>query len=217
MIGGLFAGQDEFRDRVKAFVDKITDFVQQVVINRRDFAIRRWRSWVLEDPLVYPHKWLRPGDIPPALFLGSNPGDSVDGSGVLFESHAIDEHFRKAWMSFFCRGEKGRADLEAFKKVAERFSPILDEVQLFLLTGDMLFETIQKKKPTAGSLDGWGWTEFRKLPVVWLDRLTSFSIMIEEDGLWFDGLLDVYISMIPKTDGDATLLGQKPFCVLPIA
>ena len=29
--------------------------------------------------------------------------------------------------------------------------------------------------------------------------------------------LDAYISLIPKTDGDSTLLGQRPLCVLPIA
>ena len=35
-------------------------------------------------------------------------------------------------------------------------------------------------------------------------------------GVWPDGLLDAYITMIPKTDGDATLLGQRPLSVLPI-
>ena len=40
---------------------------------------------------------------------------------------------------------------------------------------------------------------------------------MEEDGEWPDGLLDAYISMIPKTDGNATPLGQRPLCVLPIA
>ena len=31
-----------------------------------------------------------------------------------------------------------------------------------------------------------------------------------------DGLLDAYIAMIPKTDGDATPLGQRPLSVLPV-
>ena len=216
LIGGPSAGLDEFRDRVKASIDKITDFVQQVVINRRDFAIRRWRSWVLEDPLVHPCRWLRPDDIPPAPFFSCYPKDSVDGFGVLYEPHAIDEHFRKAWMSFFSRGEKGSADLEAFREVAEGLIPILDEVHLPSLTGDMLCETIEKKKPTAGRLDGWGLREFKALPVAWLDRLASIFTLIEEDGVWPDGLLDAYVSMIPKTDGDATPLGQRPLCVLPI-
>ena len=33
-------------------------------------------------------------------------------------------------------------------------------------------------------------------------------------GVWPDGLLDAYIAMIPKTDGDATPLGQRPLSVL---
>ena len=44
---------------------------------------------------------------------------------------------------------------------------------------------------TAGSLDGWCWRELKVLPVFWFDEL-------------------------PKTDGDATPLGQRPLSVLPI-
>ena len=32
--------------------------------------------------------------------------------------------------------------------------------------------------------------------------------------MWPDGLLDAHIAMIPKTDGDATPLGQRPLTVL---
>ena len=32
----------------------------------------------------------------------------------------------------------------------------------------------------------------------------------------FGQLLDAYITIIPKTDGDATLLGQRPVGVLPV-
>ena len=34
--------------------------------------------------------------------------------------------------------------------------------------------------------------------------------------MWPDGLLDAYIAMIPKTDGDATLLGKRLLSVLPV-
>ena len=39
---------------------------------------------------------------------------------------------------------------------------------------------------------------------------------MEDFGGWPDGLLDAYIAMIPKTDGGATPLGQKPLSGLPI-
>ena len=40
--------------------------------------------------------------------------------------------------------------------------------------------------------------------------------MVETDCVWPEGLLDAYIAMIPKVDGDATPLGQRPVCVLPV-
>ena len=38
---------------------------------------------------------------------------------------------------------------------------------------------------------------------------------VEDFGVWPDGLLDAYIALTPKTDGDAPL-GQRPLSVLPI-
>ena len=39
---------------------------------------------------------------------------------------------------------------------------------------------------------------------------------VELDGEWPDGLLDAYIAMIPKADGDATPLGQHSLCALAV-
>ena len=39
---------------------------------------------------------------------------------------------------------------------------------------------------------------------------------VELDGVWLEGHLDAYITMIPKDDGNATPLGQRPLCVLPV-
>ena len=82
------------------------------------------------------------------------------------------------------------------------------------MTGDDLLEVVKRKAATAGSLDGWGWRDFKSLPVPWFDRLARILSKVEELGGWPDGLLDAYIAMIPETDGDATL-GQRPLSVLP--
>ena len=37
-----------------------SDFIHKVVVHRREEAIRGWRSWLRENPLVHPRKWLRP-------------------------------------------------------------------------------------------------------------------------------------------------------------
>ena len=93
---------------------------------------------------------------------------------------------------------------------------LLPEVALPRLTGQMLADVVQRKGCTAGSLDGWGWREFKVLPVSWFDEQARILTMVEDLSVWPDGLLDAYITMIPKTDGDASLLGQRPLSVLPI-
>ena len=72
------------------------------------------------------------------------------------------------------------------------------------------------KGATAGSLDGWEWRELKVLSVSWFDGLARILTKVEEIGVWPDGLLDAYIAMIPKSDGDATTLGQRPLSVLPV-
>ena len=54
------------------------------------------------------------------------------------------------------------------------------------------------------------------MPVSWYDELARILTKVEDFGVWPDGLLDAYIAMIPKTDGDSTPLGQRPLSVLPI-
>ena len=54
------------------------------------------------------------------------------------------------------------------------------------------------------------------LPASWFDGLARILSKVEETGIWPEGLLDAYIGMIPKTDGDAIPLGQRPLSVLPI-
>ena len=50
----------------------------------------------------------------------------------------------------------------------------------------------------------------------WFDELARILTLVEDTGIWPDGFLDAYIAMIPKTDGDATPLGQRPLSVLPV-
>ena len=43
--------------------------------------------------------------------------------------------------------------------------------------------------------------------MVWIDWLAFILSRIEHDGVWPDGLLDAFLAVIPKADGDATPLG----------
>ena len=61
-----------------------------------------------------------------------------------------------------------------------------------------------------------GLEELKVLPVSWFDELARILSKVEDLGVWPDGLLDAHIAMIPKSDGDATPLGQRPLSVVPV-
>ena len=103
LLCGLGIG--EFHGVVSGLHRRLCDFIHAGVVHRRDDAFRRWRNWVREDPLIHPYKWLRPALVPPAPFLQCKP-HLTDGSGVLPDPARIDEEFRKAWLSYFCRSGK---------------------------------------------------------------------------------------------------------------
>ena len=137
------------------------------------------------------------------------------GLGVMADLALIDAKFREAWMPDFCRSASGAADLEDFSNEVEGgWLLVLDVFHLPPLTGDMLVEVARREKSTAGSLDGWGCRELKALPPPWFDGLARILRLVEEEGMWPEGLLDVYIAMISKSDGDATPLVQRPLCVL---
>ena len=195
---------------------RLSDFIHAIVVHTRDEAIRGWRNWIREDPLVHPYKWLRPDLVPPPTFLQCEPHLSPCGSGVLSDPSRIDEEFRKAWLHYFCRSGQREARLEEFDDEVVGWLPLLPEVSLPCLTGQMLANVVKRKGVTAGSLDGWGWRELKVLPLSWYDELARILSKVEDVGVWPDELLDAYIVMIPKTDGDATPLGQRPLSVLPV-
>ena len=89
-------------------------FILSFVVHRRDEAIRGWRNWIREDPLVHPYKWLRPDLVPPAPFFSVSRIFHLVVLGVLSDPSRIDEEFRKAWLPYFCRSGQREASLEEF-------------------------------------------------------------------------------------------------------
>ena len=79
----------------------------------------------------------------------------------------------------------------------------------------MLFDAVSGKYASAGSLDGWNWMQFKALPVNCFDGLATSLWLVEDKGKWPQGLLDAFVVMIPKVEGNATPLGH-PLSVLPI-
>ena len=75
---------------------------------------------------------------------------------MLADPARIDEEFRKAWLPYFCRSGQKETSLEEFTEEVEGWLPLLPEVSLPRLTGQVLADVVQRKGATAGSLDGWG-------------------------------------------------------------
>ena len=113
---------------------RLSDFIHGVVVHRRDEAIRWWRYWLREDPLVHPYRWLRPDLVPPAPFLQCQPHLTPGGSGVLADPAKIDEEFRKDWLPYFCCSGQRDTSLEEFNREVEGWLLLLPEFDLPRLT-----------------------------------------------------------------------------------
>ena len=125
-------GLGDFYHGVCGIHRRLSDFIHAIVVHRRDEAIRGWRNWIREDPLVHPCEWLRPDLVHPAPFLQCEPYLSPGGSGMLADPARIDEEFRKAWLPYFCRYGQREASLEEFDGEVEGWLPLLPEVSFCL-------------------------------------------------------------------------------------
>ena len=126
MVRGL--GISDFHRVVSDVHHRLSDSIHAVVVHRRDEAIREWRNWIREDPMVHPYRRLRPDLVHPAPFLQCKPHLSPGGSGVLADPARIDEEFRKAWLPYFCRSGQRDTSHKEFDGKVDGWLPLLPEV-----------------------------------------------------------------------------------------
>ena len=207
-------GLPVFGTCVRSLHSRLSEFLHGVVACRRDESVRGQRSWILEDPLVHPYRWLQPDLVPPSPFLSCDPDIAHGGSGVL-AAPVMSSSGRPGFLSSGGQTEVSLTPLFSMQKLGVGCKLFLRWISLLWL-GKTFFDAVQKKKPTAGSLDGWGWRELKGLPLAWFDCLAVILSRIELEGIWPEEPLDAYIAMIPKVDGDSSPLGQRPLCVLPV-
>ena len=194
----------------------LNEFVLKVVRHRQTSRSIAWSNWIREDLASRPCKWLRPEFVPPAPYLVCKPQDSPNGSGILVQPAVIDAHFRKAWMPYLRREGHPVVTVQAFLDFVDDHLPQEPFLELPILTGEELYEAVMAKKSTAAGLDGWAWNEIKALSRSWFVGLALVLRHIETIGQWPQGLLDAYIAMIPKAEGDSTPIGQRPLCVLAV-
>ena len=93
---------------------RLSDFIHRIIVHRRDEAIRGWRNWLREDPIVHP-----------SPFLQCEPHLTPGGSGVLADLARIDEEFRKTWLLHLCRSGQRDTSLEEFNGEVDGWLPLL--------------------------------------------------------------------------------------------
>ena len=103
-------GVGESRRLVAGLYDRVSTFIRGIVAHRGNVGISAWRSWLREDPLVHPYRWLRADRLPPSPFLQCDRALTPGGSGVLADTAGIDAEFRKAWppllLSLWAKGDQ---------------------------------------------------------------------------------------------------------------
>ena len=159
-------GPGRFHEVAQELHCRLSESIHRVVVMRGDEAIRSWRGWLTEDPLVRPYRWLRPDlvlprCVIPVLLLGALvPWQILLGSM---------RNSVKAWLPCLCRSGQREPSLEEFGSEVEGWFPVLPEFRLPLLTGADLAGVVRRKTAAVGSIDGWGWREMKALPEPWFD------------------------------------------------
>ena len=176
---GRDLGIGAFFDAAAGVHRRLCDFIHQIVVYRRDEAVRGWRNWIREDFLVHPYRWLRLDLVPLAPFLQCEFHRTSDGSGVISDPNQINAEFRKVWLPYFCRSWQRETSLDEFGFEVDGWLPILLEVHLPRLTGQLLADVVLRQGVSAGGLDGWGWRELKVLLVSWFDELARILTKVE--------------------------------------
>ena len=117
---------------------------------------------------------------------------------------------------FFCRSGHPVVTPDQFLDFVGHLLPQEPYLALPRITRRDLQEVARAKKSTAGGLDVSTWNEIKALPLPWFSGLAILLELVETSGVWPQGLLDAYIGMIPKVDGDFTPPGQRALSVLPV-
>ena len=178
-------------------LEVLNGFLKQVVVSRWDIGVRKWTMWLREDLGSRPYAWLRPDFVPRSPFLVVKD-PQIGSSRILVEPHLTDAEFRKAWMLCFCWSGHPIVTPDKFLDFVGHLLPQEPYLDLFRIAGRDLQEVARAETSAAGGLDLWAWNENKALPLPWFFGLAILLNLVETTGTWPQGLLDVYIAMIPN-------------------
>ena len=165
---------------------------------------------MLEDDKVHPYRWLKPDLVAPAPFLLL----MVVGFFLILVV-STSSFVMLGFPSFVVLVVVPLILLFSIGRLVVGSLVQTSSIYLLLLGPD-LYYVVQHKRASARFWTVGSGEISRLFPEAWFDWLAVVLSGVELDGVWPDGLLDASVTMIPKSDGDATLLGQRPLCVLPV-
>lgn len=128
----------------------------------------------------------------------------------------FEELLKQAWLPIFDRfSHESNPSLDELVSRYSQYFAQPREMHLRPFTVSGLQAVLTKMKPdSAVGPDAWSVSDLKNLPVPLLQLLIPLFQKIEETGLWPQPLLHGYCSLIPKTEGNMSPLGQRPLGVM---
>ena len=143
------------------------------------------------------------------------PNQNADGQIVTHPESAIAE-INKSWDTVFAANVLADHPLKMLETVWPYISDKQATVSLSPITGDMLFQVVQKRKTQAApGLDGWGTNELQALPKCCFDVLADFFKVIEDTDEPLPSALTFAKQVILNKPGPASPLNKRLITVLP--
>ena len=183
-------------------LDVLNGFTLQVAVCRRDGGT----NWLREDLGSRPYAWLRPDFVPPSPFLVIKDPQYLG----FWWSHIL---LTPSFVKPRCLLSVGLVIL--FLLLTSFW---ILWVTFYLRSLILIFPGLRGVicRMLHGLKSLWAWNEVKALPLPWFSGLAILLELVERAGVWPQGLLDAYIAMIPKADGDSTPVMQRPLSVLPV-
>ena len=196
-------------------LEVLNGFLKQVVVSRRDIGINKWVNWLREDLSSRPHAWLRPDFVPPSPFSLSRIL-RLGRLGFWLNLNLLMPSFVKLGCFF----SVGRVILLLLRISSWTLLVISCLRSLFWIFRGLLVGTcrrwlVLKSLLLVGWMGGLG-MRLKLFPCLGSLVLLFFWSLVETTGTRPQGLLDAYVALFPKADGDSTPLGQRPLSVLPV-
>ena len=203
---------EQIRSLIRGRRGRLNGILAQMRLARRC----RWKDAM---PNVWAHSprrlfaWLREEQ----ASWGSTPLISEEGA-QLTTAEEVDSAAKEFWVKgLWCKDDPGQADQHWRDFSSSEFFPFIprcswDEI---VWTSDIVKSIVLSMKQSAPGTWGVPVAVWQTLPDVWHAAVARLLQQIQETGDWPDNLMDAYVVLIPKGQGNE-IKSQRPITVLEL-